>query len=193
MYCGHHLYCNSLLRFYFHTMCDSLDKVSSSLSLLTTSINCQYSVETLLDDLRQQIFQRIQPNLYQRKLSIFRLILLCQLRIEAIDSFLKSNAVSDEFEGDRVILTSVALKRKYLLGGIVDQANEMFDTIESYYDYYFPYAQHGALLYSVLQRINLLAPKTYHFSIDIIYSLFGQFIPLNDKKSSEDKSVLNLL
>ncbi|CAF4450561.1 unnamed protein product, partial [Adineta steineri] len=36
--------------------CDSLDKVSPSLSLLRTLINCQYSVETLLDDLRQQIF-----------------------------------------------------------------------------------------------------------------------------------------
>ncbi|CAF1291623.1 unnamed protein product [Adineta steineri] len=52
IYCGRHLYCNSLLHFYFDTTCDSLDKVSSSLSLLTTSINCQYSVETLLDDLR---------------------------------------------------------------------------------------------------------------------------------------------
>ncbi|CAF4106350.1 unnamed protein product, partial [Adineta steineri] len=189
IYCGRRLYCNPSFRFYFHTTCDSLDKVSSSLSLLTTSINCQYSVETLLDDLRQQIFQRIQPNLYYKKLSIFRLILLCQLRIEAIDSFLKSNAVSDEFEDDRVILTSVALERKYLLGGIVDQANEILDTIESYHDYYFPYAQHGALLYSVLQRINLLAPKTYHFSIDIIYSLFDQFIPLNEKKPPEDKNL----
>ncbi|CAF4205843.1 unnamed protein product [Adineta steineri] len=109
-------------------------------------------------------------------------------RIEAIDSFLKSNAVSDEFEGDRVILTSVALERKYLLGRIVDQANEILDTIESYHDYYFPYAQHDALLYSVLQRINLLASKTYYFSIDIIYPLFDQFIPLNEKKPPEDKT-----
>ncbi|CAF1445630.1 unnamed protein product, partial [Adineta steineri] len=55
IYCGRRFYCNPSFRFYFHTTCDSLDKVSSSLSLLTTSINCQYSVETLLDDLRQQI------------------------------------------------------------------------------------------------------------------------------------------
>ncbi|CAF1576272.1 unnamed protein product, partial [Adineta steineri] len=130
-----------LFKFKFNTLltCDSLDKISSSLALLTTSINCQYSVETSLDDLRQQILQCIQPNLYYKKLSIFRLILLCQLRIQAIDSFLKSNAVSDEFDGDRVILTSVALERKYLFGGIVDEANEIFDTIESYHDYYFPY------------------------------------------------------
>ncbi|CAF1327937.1 unnamed protein product [Adineta steineri] len=57
IYCGRRLYCNPSFRFYFHTTCDSLDKVSSSLSLLTTSINCQYSVETLLDDLRQQILK----------------------------------------------------------------------------------------------------------------------------------------
>lgn len=60
---------------------------------MTTCINCQYSVETLLDDLRQQVFQRIQPNLYQRKLSILRLILICQQRIQAIDSFLKLNSI----------------------------------------------------------------------------------------------------
>ncbi|CAF3937798.1 unnamed protein product [Adineta steineri] len=91
------LHCNPLFCFYFHTICNSLDKVSLSLLLLTTSIHCQYSIETLLDDLRQQIFQYIQPNLYQKKLSMFRLILLCQLRIEAIDSFLKSNAIRINF------------------------------------------------------------------------------------------------
>ncbi|CAF1683486.1 unnamed protein product, partial [Adineta ricciae] len=46
-YCGRRLYCNPSCRFYFHTNCDSLEKVSSSLSLLTTPVNCQYSVETL--------------------------------------------------------------------------------------------------------------------------------------------------
>jgi hypothetical protein len=93
VYCGRRLYCNPSFRFYLQTSCDSLEKVSSSLSLLTTSINCQYSVETLLDDLRQQVFQRIQPNIYQKKLSILRLILLCQQRIQLVDSFLKSNSI----------------------------------------------------------------------------------------------------
>jgi hypothetical protein len=67
---------------------------------MTICINCQYSVETLLDDLRQQIFQRIQPNLYQRKLSILRLILLCQQRIQAIDSFLKLNSIRFVYESN---------------------------------------------------------------------------------------------
>ena len=60
---------------------------------MTTCINCQYSVETLLDDLRQKVFQRIQPNFYQRKLSILSLILICQQRIQLIDSFLKLNSI----------------------------------------------------------------------------------------------------
>ncbi len=60
---------------------------------MTIAINCQYSVETLLDDLRQQVFQRIQPNLYQRKLAFLRLILLCQQRIQLIDSFMKLNSL----------------------------------------------------------------------------------------------------
>ncbi|UJR11505.1 hypothetical protein I4U23_015686 [Adineta vaga] len=188
-YCGRRLYCNRSCRFYFHTNCNSFEKVSSSLSLLTTAINCQYSVETLLDDLRHQAFQRIQPNLYKKKLSIYRLILLCQQRIEIIDAFLKSNTISDEFKDEEVVLTSVAIERKYVLGQIVDQCNEILDSIELYHDYYFPYAQHGALLYSVLQRINLLSSKNYQFSIEIIYSLFDQFIPLNPTKSTDEKDI----
>lgn len=93
LYCGRRLYCNPSFRFYLHTNRDSLAKVSSSLALLTTAVNCQYSVETLLDDLRQQVFQRIQPALYKKKRSIYRLILLCQERVQAIDAFLKSNTI----------------------------------------------------------------------------------------------------
>jgi hypothetical protein len=93
IYCGRRLFCHPTFRLFLQTDFDSLEKVSSSLFLMTTCINCQYSVETLLDDLRQQVFQRIQPNLYQRKLSILHLILLCQQRIQAIDSFLKSNSL----------------------------------------------------------------------------------------------------
>jgi hypothetical protein len=93
IYCGRRLFSHPSFSFLVHTDYDSLEKVSSSLSLMTTCINCQYSVETLLDDLRQQIFQRIQPNLYQRKLSILRLILQCQKRIQSIDSFLKLNSI----------------------------------------------------------------------------------------------------
>lgn len=92
IYCGRRLYCNPSFGFYIKCEYDSLEKVPSSLSLLTTPINCQHSVETLLDDLRQIVFQRLEPKLYQRKLSFLRLILLCQQRIQLIDSFLKLNS-----------------------------------------------------------------------------------------------------
>jgi hypothetical protein len=88
-----------------------------------------------------------------------------------------------------VVLTSVALERKYLLSEIVDQSNEILDSIEAYHDYFFSYAQHGALLYSVLQRTNLLSPKNYQFSIEIIYSLLDEIIPLSTQKSPEDKDI----
>ncbi|CAF5124790.1 unnamed protein product, partial [Rotaria sp. Silwood1] len=97
IYCGRRLFCNPSFRFFIQTDFDSLDKVPPSLSLMTTSINCQYSVETLLDDLRQQVFQRVQPNYYQRKLSILHLILICQQRIQSIDSFLKLNSIRFDF------------------------------------------------------------------------------------------------
>ncbi len=88
-----------------------------------------------------------------------------------------------------MVLTSVALERKYLLSEIVDQSNEILDSIEAYHDYFFSYAQHGALLYSVLQRTNLLSPKNYQFSIEIIYYLLDQLFPLNNQKSNEEKQI----
>ena len=88
-----------------------------------------------------------------------------------------------------MVLTSVALERKYLLGEVVDQSYGLLESIEVYLDYLFPYAQHGALLYSVLQRINLLSPKNYQFSIEIIYHLLDQLFPLPTQKSTEEKDM----
>jgi hypothetical protein len=93
---------------------------------------------------------------------------------------------SDGFEGEKVVLTSVALERKYQLGEVIEQSYELLDSIEVAVDSYFPYAQHGALLYSVLQRINLLSPQNYQFSIGIISHLLDQLFPLNPSKSSEE-------
>jgi hypothetical protein len=87
------------------------------------------------------------------------------------------------------VLTSVALERKYLLGEVIEQSYELLDSIEVFLDYLFPYAQHGALLYSVIQRINLLSPNNYQLSIDIIYYLLDQLFPLNTQKSAEDKEI----
>lgn len=101
----------------------------------------------------------------------------------------RSRVRSDQFKDEEVVVTSVALERKYILGGIIDQCNEILEAIEAYHDYYFPYAQHGALLYSVLQRVNLLSPKNYQFSIGIIYSLLDQFIPMKDDKTAEDREI----
>ncbi|CAF4763175.1 unnamed protein product, partial [Rotaria sp. Silwood1] len=95
----------------------------------------------------------------------------------------------DGFEGEQVVLTSIALERKYMLGEVIEKSYELLDSIEVYVDYYFPYAQHGALLYSVLQRINLLSPNNYQFSINIIYYLIDQLFPLNNQTSNEDKSI----
>jgi hypothetical protein len=88
-----------------------------------------------------------------------------------------------------VVLTSVALERKYMLGEVVEQSYELLDSIEVYLDYFFAYAQHGALLYSVLQRVNLLSPKNYQFSIQIIYNLLDQLFPLPAQKPAEDKDI----
>lgn len=88
-----------------------------------------------------------------------------------------------------MVITAVALERKYLLGEVVEQSYELLDSIEIYLDYFFPYAQHGALLYSVIQRINLLSPKNYQFSIKIMYHLLDELFPINPDKSNEEKDL----
>ena len=61
--------------------------------MMTTPIYCQYTVETLLDDLRQIFFKRLQPKLYQEKFEILKLILQCQQRILIIDSLIKNSSM----------------------------------------------------------------------------------------------------
>ena len=86
-------------------------------------------------------------------------------------------------------LTSVALERKYQLGDIIDQCTEWLDSIEVSLDSYFPYAQHGALLYSVVQRTNLLSKKNYQFSIEMIEQLIDQLFPLTKSQPFEEKDL----
>ena len=93
LYCGRRLFCHPSFHFLLHTDVHSFEQASSALLLMCTPINCQLTVETYLDDLRQKIFQRIQPRLYQQKLALLNLILHCQQRIQAIDSFLKTNSI----------------------------------------------------------------------------------------------------
>ena len=87
------------------------------------------------------------------------------------------------------MLTSVALERKYQLGEVVEQCYELLDSIEICLDSYFPYAQHGALLYSVIQRVNLLNPLNYQFSIEIIYYLFDQLFPKDSTKVNSSMEI----
>ena len=83
----------------------------------------------------------------------------------------------------------MALERKYLFGEIIEQCYTLLDSIETSVDDLFPYAQHGALLYSVLQRINLLSPDNYQFSVDIIHRLFDQLIPFDNEKKFDDENL----
>ena len=93
LYCGRRLFCHPAFRFLLHTDTHSFEQVSPALLLMCTPINCQLTVETYLDDLRQKIFQRVQPKFYQQKLALLNLILQCQQRIQAIDLFLKTNSI----------------------------------------------------------------------------------------------------
>ena len=88
-----------------------------------------------------------------------------------------------------MVLTSVALERKYLLGEVVEKSYEYLNSIEMSLDSIFPYAQHGALLYSVIQRINLLSPDNYQFSIKILNEIFNQLFPLKADKLEEEKDL----
>ena len=87
------------------------------------------------------------------------------------------------------MLTSVALERKYLLGEVVEKCYEYLNRIEMSLDNIFPYAQHGALLYSVIQRINLLYSNKYHFSIEILNDIFNQLFPLNNNQTQQDNDL----
>ena len=186
MYCGRRLFVHPSFHYLVHLDENSFEKVSSLLLLFSTPIHCQYTVETFLDDARLLIFERIEPKVYREKFALLQLVLQCQQRIRSIDSFLQQNSINDEFGNAQVTLTSVALERKYLFGEIIDRCTDSLDAIEVSIDCYFPYAQHAALLFSVLQRMNLLGKGNYQFSIEIIFRLIDQIFPKD--KTQTDKA-----
>ena len=80
------------------------------------------------------------------------------------------------------------MERKYFFGEIIDRCSEYLDSIESSIDCYFPYAQHVALLYSILQRMNILSKGNYLFSIEILYQLIDEIFPKEKEKEKEKDS-----
>ncbi|CAF0871195.1 unnamed protein product, partial [Didymodactylos carnosus] len=185
IYCGRRLYCSPNFSFLFQTDYSSLKSIDRSLTLLTTCCNYQYSVENLLDDLRTEVFHCIKPKLYQMKLNILKSVLIGEQRVKSIDELLKDKWKSDGFQANEVMITSVALERKYKLGEILDECYRLLDQIELEIDSLFPFAQHAAVLYSVIQRMNLLSPD-YKFSLQLIYDLLDQYcgkISIDTKES----------
>lgn len=97
LYCGRRLFVHRTFHYLLHIDENSFENVSSLLLLLTSPINCQYTVETFLDDARQIFFERLQPKMCREKYSLLNLILHCQQRIDLIDSFLQLNSIRFNF------------------------------------------------------------------------------------------------
>ena len=93
VYCGRRLSCHPSFRILLESDVDSFAKISSTTLMMTTPVNCEYSLEIFLDDLKQMIFERMEPELFQRKLSFVRLQLECQRRIRSIDRFVQGNPI----------------------------------------------------------------------------------------------------
>lgn len=98
IYCGRRLFVNPSFHFYIETGEDRIEKIDSSLMLMTTPVFCQQTVETLLDDLGLLVFKKVQPKYFYQKLAIYKLIDECEKRIDSIDRFIKTNAIKFDNE-----------------------------------------------------------------------------------------------
>lgn len=85
-----------------------------------------------------------------------------------------SFSYSERSDVRQVDMTAKALQMKYKFGEIIDRCSTQLDWIGQQSSFYFVFAQHGALLFSVLQRVNLVFRGKYLFSIDFIFELIDE-------------------
>ena len=86
-------------------------------------------------------------------------------------------------------MRSVALERKYSLDRVADQCSVYLDDLQTHVESFFVYAQHLALFYSVLERVNLLSTSNYRFSTEIVFRLLDEFFPLKQQLKSGQTQV----
>ncbi|KAM8977325.1 uncharacterized protein RCH25_043181 [Pelodytes ibericus] len=181
---GHRLLCSNQLRLYLAS--DELEPhFNMEISSGTTMISNNSSEGSLLELLLRRAFEKLQPHLHCQLMKTANIILehqqrLNELEIQTRDCFNSSTTNSME---NTVNIISI-FNHKKTISKELEKARSTYTGLLELRDILYPLAHQGAMFYSILKSMQVLAAE-YYFSLDFFLKLFDSAI-LRKAESQED-------
>ncbi|RNA06879.1 dynein heavy chain axonemal-like, partial [Brachionus plicatilis] len=160
------LFCNPQFHMYFETSIP-LDSFSPNTLTCTTPISYSSSVENLIDQFQLSLFENLFPEEYNKRKILLDCMNECTDKLKQVDDLLKTQWKKDGFGDDKILLTKLALQRKYKIGEVLDYCQDYLSTINELMKILAPLAIRASLLMTLSLKMKLIS-KNYEFSINII-------------------------
>lgn len=164
------LFCNPDFEMFFETSL-ALDSFSPNTLTCTTPISYHPSVENFIDEFQLSIFESLFPNEYDKRKLLLECIKECNQKLESIDAALKNKWEKHGFQDDEIILTKLALQRKYKIGQVLDYCQNYLATINELTKILTPLAIRASLLMTLSHKMNYIS-KNYEYSINLVEIIF---------------------
>ncbi|CAF0814108.1 unnamed protein product [Brachionus calyciflorus] len=160
------LFCNPQFQMFFETSVP-LETFSPNTLTCTTPISYSSSVENLIDQFQFSLFETLFPEEYKIRKILLDSINECNEKLKLVDELLKTQWKKDGFGDDKILLTKLALQRKYKIGEVLDYCQEYLASINELMKVLTPLAIRASLLMTLSLKMKYIS-KNYEFSINLV-------------------------
>jgi hypothetical protein len=176
LFSNRRLYCNKSFKIFFSTTIP-LKSFATNTLCSTTPVNYTPSIENHVDQFQAELFELMFKNEFERKNLLLDKIRECEGKLSEIDNLMKKKWQNNGFQDEAVLLTKIALERKYKIGEILDYCYEYMNYLDELYKIILPLSLKSGLLVMLAQRLNIIS-KNYEFSSQFFTEIFQSFLTI---------------
>ncbi|XP_058857324.1 dynein beta chain, ciliary-like isoform X3 [Acipenser ruthenus] len=168
---GHRLLCSDQFRLYIATS-QTEGRFRTDINCGTTLINYREGEDTLRDVLLHRMFSNTQPNLQGQLKKVARTVLDAQDSLKQMEIRFRECINSSPQNSDGI---ADIFNDKNQLSERLQESQSLYSSLSQLRDKLLPVAHRGALLYSILQALRVLA-REYQFPLSYFLCLFDKAI-----------------
>ena len=184
LFSNRRLFCNPTFQMYFETP-KEFNTFSPNILTCTTPISYKPSVENFIDQFQNTLFELLFPDEYKKRIILLNIIKECNKKLTQIDEVLKKKWEAEGFREEEILLTKIALQRKYKIGEILEYCQEYLTIINDLMTQLTPLAIRASLLMILSIKMNTIS-KNYEFSLNLVEFIF---ISLPSKVNTQKKEL----
>lgn len=166
LFSNRRLFCNPKFQIYFHTI-KPLSSFSPNTLTATTPISFDPSIENFVDQFQMVVFYYLFPEEYKKRNLLLNLIKECNQKLKTIDTLLKTKWQKSGFQVDEILITKLALQRKYKIGDVLEYCHEYLNNLNDLMKILIPVAVRASLLMTLATKMFSVS-KNYQFPIQLV-------------------------